>query len=174
MSLEEQLFKRHAGKSILLDSNLLLVFLSGAMGASFFSKFKRVSNNYKMEDYELLLRLLKSFTVLSTTPHVLTEVSNLAQGLTGTYRRVWDANFIALVRSEKTWIGVREKWTSAAELSERAEFSPFGITDTALTQLSSEALVVTEDHRLSGFLKSRDIPVLDFGDLRKLSLFANG
>ena len=172
MKFEEKLFARHLGKNILLDSNLLLVFLSGALGAKFFGRFKRVGD-YKMEDYELLVRFMKSFTVLFTTPHILTEVSNLADSLTGSYKRDWDVNFAALVRSEKTRIGVREKWTSAAELSELPEFLPFGIADTALTQLSSEALVVTEDYRLSGVLKSRGLPVLNFGDLRKLRLHGN-
>jgi rRNA-processing protein FCF1 len=100
-------------------------------------------------------------------------VSNLADSLTGSYKRDWDVNFAALVRSEKTRIGVRERWTSAAELSERAEFFPFGIADTAIAQLSSEALVVTEDHRLSGILRSRGLPVLNFDDLRKLRLYGN-
>lgn len=173
MTVEERLFAHHRGKAVLLDSNLLLVFLSGALGIRIFKTFKRI-NKYQFGDYELLTRLLGAFSVLLTTPHILTEVSNLADSLTGSYKRDWDENFTALVRSEKTRIGVREKWTSAAVLSERPEFLPFGIADTALTELSSEALVVTEDHRLSGFLKRRGIPVLNFDDLRKIGPFANG
>lgn len=172
MITEEQLFLHFKGKAVLLDSNLLLVFMAGLLGAQIFKAFKRVSS-YRFSDYELLRRLLGCFSSLFTTPHILTEVSNLAEGLTGTYKRDWNANFAALVGSEKTRIGVREKWTSAAELSERPEFLPFGIADTALTHLSSEALVVTEDYRLSGFLKKRGIPVLNFGDLRKLRLYPN-
>ena len=146
---------------------MLLVFLSGLLGARVFKSFKRVSK-YEFSDYELLVRLLGSFSVLLTTPHILTEVSNLADGLTGSYKRDWDVNFAALVRSEGMRIGVRERWTSAVELSEMPEFLPFGIADTAITRLSSEALVVTEDYRLSGVLRSRDIAVLNFGDLRKI------
>ena len=172
MVSEEQLFLSFKGKAIVLDSNLLLVFLSGFLGARVFKSFKRISR-YEFSDYELLVRLLGSFSLLLITPHVLTEVSNLADSLTGSYKRDWDVNFAALVRSEKTRIGVRERWTSAAELSERAEFFPFGIADTAIAQLSSEALVVTEDHRLSGILRSRGLPVLNFDDLRKLRLYGN-
>jgi len=166
---EEQLFFRFKGKAVLLDSNLLLVFLSGLLGARVFQSFKRVSK-YEFSDYELLVRLLGSFSVLLITPHILTEVSNLADGLTGSYKRDWDVNFAALVRSEGMRVGVRERWTSAIELSEMPEFLSFGIADTAITRLSSEALVVTEDRRLSGVLRSRDIPVLNFGDLRKIRL----
>jgi hypothetical protein len=151
---------------------LLLVFLSGSLGAHVFKTFKRISK-YSFSDYELLVGLLRSFSLLLTTPHILTEVSNLANGLSGTYKRDWNLNFADLVRSEKTRIGVREKWTSAAQLAEVPEFLSFGIADTSIAQLSSEALVVTEDYRLSGTLKSRGIPVLNFGDLRKLQLYGH-
>lgn len=170
MISEEHLFSRFKGKAVLLDANLLLVFLAGFLGARGFKSFKRV-HDYTFGDYELLVRLLSSFSILLTTPHILTEVCNLADSLTGSLKRDWDLNFAVLVRSEKTRIGVRERWAPAAELSYLAEFSPFGIADTAVAQLASEALVVTEDHRLSGFLGSRGVPVLNFDDLRKLQLY---
>jgi hypothetical protein len=58
--IEEQLFVRFKGKTILLDSNLLLVFMVGALGARVFTRFKRVSD-YTVTDYELLVRLVQSF-----------------------------------------------------------------------------------------------------------------
>lgn len=166
---EEQLFLRFRGKSVLLDSNLLLVLLAGFLGARGFKSFKRVSG-YSYSDHELLVQLLSSFSILLTTPHILTEVCNLADSLTGSLKLDWDENFAALIRSEKTRIGVRERWVSAVELSERPEFLPFGVADTAVAKLASEALVVTEDYRLAGFLNSRGIPVLNFHDLRRLPL----
>lgn len=172
MTLEEDLFSRHIGKSVALDSNLLLVLIAGSLGAQLFKSFKRVSD-YRMEDYELLVTLLQSFTVLITTPHVLTEVSNLANSLRESYKYDWYTYFAALVGSEKN-IGVREQWIPAAELAQKPEFLPFGLTDTALAELTSQALVVTEDYRLSGALKNRGIPVLNFGDLRKLRFYGNG
>jgi hypothetical protein len=172
MKLEEQLFARHAGKSILLDSNLLLVYLSGALGASFFRRFKRVSE-YGMEDYELLVRLLKSFTILLTTPHVLTEVSNLANSLPSTYKQDWNLNLETLIASARHPVGMRESWTPAAELVESPDFSAFGITDAALSRLSAEALIVTDDYRLSGALRSRGVLALNFRDVRYLRLSAH-
>jgi uncharacterized protein YacL len=56
----------------------------------------------------------------------------------------------------------------AADLAQMPEFAAFGITDAALARLSSEALVVTEDYRLSGALRSQGISVLNFRDLRNL------
>jgi hypothetical protein len=167
MMLEEQLFARHAGKSVLLDSNLLLVLLSGSLDPRLFGRFKRVSA-YTLKDYDLLVRLLSSFSILLTTPHILTEVSNLANSLPERFKPDWYRNIAALIASEQETPGLREQWTAAAELAQMPEFEAFGITDAALTNLSSEALIVTEDYRLSGVLRSQGIAVLNFGDLRKL------
>ena len=172
MTLEDQLFAQHAGKSVLLDSNLLLVFLSGLLGVHLFQGFKRISG-YTIRDYELLVRLLGCFTVLLTTPHILTEVSNLANSLREPYKRDWYINLATLIVSDQEPAVLREKWIPSTELAGMPEFVAFGITDAALTRLSSEALVVTEDHRLSGALEGQGIHVLNFGDLRKMQLFAN-
>jgi hypothetical protein len=172
MTLEEQLFARHAGRSVLLDSNLLLVFLSGLLGVHLFQRFKRISD-YTVGDYELLVRLLGCFTVLLTTPHILTEVSNLANSLREPYKRDWFLNLATLITSGQRPAGLLEKWVPATVLAGMPEFVAFGITDAALAQLSSEALVITEDYRLSGVLTDQGIPVLNFGDLRKMQLFAN-
>ena len=167
MTLEEQLFAHHKGKSVLLDSNLLLVFLSGSLSPRLFGQFKRVSA-YTLDDYELLVRLLGAFTTLLTTPHILTEVSNLANSLPEWLKADWNRNFAALIASQHDTPGLRERWTPASELAQLPEFLAFGISDAALTELSSDALIVTEDYRLAGVLRSQGVPVLNFGDLRKL------
>jgi hypothetical protein len=167
MTLEERSFARYAGKSILLDSNLLLVLLAGSIDLRLFGLFKRVSL-YTILDYDLLVRLLRSFTKLVTTPHILTEVGNLANSLPEQYKSDWNRSVATLVGSGETEIGTQERWTPATELVLMPEFLKFGIADAALTNLSSEALVVTEDYRLSGVLRGKGIPVLNFRDLRKL------
>jgi hypothetical protein len=167
MLLEEQIFACHKGKSVLLDSNLLLVFLAGSFDPCLFGSFKRISD-YTLNDYDLLVRLLSFFKTLLTTPHILTEVSNLANSLPEWLKPDWHRNIAVLIASEQDHSGLKEQWTPAIELAKMPEFAAFGITDAALAKLASDALVVTEDHRLSGFLQSQGIPVLNFGDLRRL------
>jgi len=167
MTLEEQLFARHRGKSVLLDSNLLLVFLAGSFDPRLFGSFKRISG-YTLNDYDLLVRFLGFFKTLLTTPHILTEVSNLANSLPLGIKPDWYRYFAILIASERDHSGLKEQWTPAIELAKMPEFAAFGITDTALTKLALDALVVTEDYRLSGFLRSQGVPVINFGDLRKL------
>jgi hypothetical protein len=170
MILEEQLFAHHKGRSVLLDSNLLLVLLIGSFDPKLFDRFKRVSD-YTTEDYDLLVRLLGSFRILLTTPHIFTEVSNLANSLPERVKLDWFQSFAALLGSQTNTPGLRERWMSAETLAAMPEFSAFGITDAALSTLASEALIITEDRRLSGRLKQQGTPVLNFGDLRKLERF---
>lgn len=167
MTVEEALFARHRGKNILLDSNLLLVFLTGLVGAHLFERFERV-RDYAFDDFELIVQLLSSFTTLITTPHILTEVSNLANKLSGSYRDEWFTNLALLVASEGERHEAREMWTPAKILANMPEFARFGITDSAVTKLASDALVVTDDFKLSGDLRKNGFDVLNFGELRAL------
>ena len=65
---------------LLLDTNLLLLLFIGGKDTSFIKKAKTLSA-YTEEDYELLQEFvsLNRFTGLLTTPHIITEVSNLLQ-----------------------------------------------------------------------------------------------
>jgi hypothetical protein len=167
MLFEEQLFNRHVGKKVLLDSNLLVVLLTGAFDASLFGRFKRVSR-FTADAYDFLVRFVRSFSTLLTTPHILTEVSNLANSLQGWQKVGWIENFAALISSDGSAGRLREHWSPASNLAQTTEFSAFGITDAALSDLSSDALVVTEDYRLSGVLRRKGRDVINFRDLRDL------
>lgn len=168
MIQEDRFFARHVGKRVLLDSNLLLVFLTGSFDEQLFGRFKRVSA-YSIEDYRLLIRVLGYFRVLITTPHILTEVSNLANSLPERIKPDWHRSFGALLAAQDRFPNFLERWIPALQLAITPEFSAFGLTDAGVSALSAEALVVTEDYRLSGALRQRGLSVLNFEDLRKLS-----
>lgn len=168
MTIEEELFARFRGKSVHLDTNVLLVLLTGAVGTRFLGRFKRVST-YSLEDYKFLRWFLSLFKVLIATPHIFTEASNLANNaLTGTYRQDWFANLAASVLTGRENGGIAENWTPAKELATMPEFVRFGIADCALAKLCPEVLVVTDDSPLSGALRNRGIDVLNFKDLRAM------
>jgi rRNA-processing protein FCF1 len=167
MLLEEQVFARHVGKRVLLDSNLLLVLLAGKLDSRLFGSFKRIST-YSLEDYELLERLLRRFSILITTPHILAEVSNLANSLSEQWREDWLRSMAALLSCHNCKPLIDECWTPAKQLVVNPEFLAFGLTDAALAQLSNQALIVTDDFRLSGILRQRKVSILNFRDLRKM------
>jgi len=128
MILEESLFARHRGKSILLDSNLLLVFLVGAFDSRLFGRFARVSD-YTLEDYHLIVRLLSSFRVLVITAPTLTEVSNLANKLPERTKVDWFLSFADLLQSETQTPGIRERLLPAEQIAEMEEFSALQTLD---------------------------------------------
>lgn len=96
----EEIFESHRGKSVLLDSNLLLVLLTGTVEPHLLGRFKRVSG-YTLDDFDLLVHLVNSFSSLLNTPHILTEVSNLANSLPEAYKHDWYQNLAALIASEQ-------------------------------------------------------------------------
>jgi rRNA-processing protein FCF1 len=168
MTLEEELFAHYKGKKVLLDTNLLLVLLTGMAGARLFARFDRV-NDYTFDDYELLVWLLGKFHALMITPHILTEASNLANKLSGEYKHDWYANLALFVSSpQQGSTGIDEVWMPAKELAKMPEFVTNGITDSAVAGLASDALVITADYRLSGALRRKGTAVINFRDLRAL------
>ena len=167
MLLEDRLFAQHVGKSVLLDANLLLVFLTGSFDEQLFGRFKRVSA-YSVEDYRLLVRLLGFFRVLITTPHILTEVSSLANHLPDRLKPDWYRSFGALLVAQDRFPNFLERWVPAGQLAATPEFAAFGIADASVRAFATEALIVTEDFRLSGVLKKQGVSVLNFEDIRKL------
>lgn len=67
-----------SSSELLLDTNLLLLLSIGGKNTSLISKAKTLTA-YTEEDYNLLQEFvrLNRFTGLLTTPHIITEVSNL-------------------------------------------------------------------------------------------------
>jgi uncharacterized protein YacL len=63
---------------------------------------------------------------------------------------------------------LEECWTPIKQLALNPEFMAFGLTDASLAQLSSNALIVTDDFRLSGYLRRKGVSILNFRDLRNM------
>ncbi len=167
MILEEKLLQKYRGKKILVDSNLLLLLLIGSYDPSLISRFKRV-DQYSIADFELLRKFIQSFSTVVTTPHVLTEVSNLANSLGSPVKREWFSHFRNALHL------FDEQQFVSHELTSKDEFLAFGLTDTALFSLCGEALLVTEDYRLSGYLRSKNLPVINFSDIRAVQKLIYG
>ncbi len=142
-----------------LDSNLLLLFICFQVGFERFRDFRRVSM-FTREDGVLLLRLLRSFKQVKTTAYVLAEVSILANKLNGPLRNDWFAMLATVT------LATEEAHISTQSLALRSEFTRFGVIDTALTALTKDYVIVTLEHRFSGYLRSRGLHVINFDEKR--------
>jgi hypothetical protein len=116
----------------------------------------------------VLVSLLLRFSAVVTTPHVLTEVSNLAGGsLHGQTKLAWFTYFAREIPK------LDEIFLEGNVLAQDAAFATFGITDVALKAISEDTLLLTEDRRLAGYLITNELPALHFGDLFTISNYLN-
>lgn len=162
---EHPLLSPHAGSAAILDANILLLYWCSQFDASLVKSFKRL-NSFELNDVYLLFETLKVFRSLSTTPHILTEVSNLANSLKSWIREAWYPFF------SKQITVITEIYTPARELASDLPAIHFGITDAALARLASDYVIVTIDWPLTGLLESRGLRVLNFNHLRESILFS--
>ncbi|HEX8451060.1 MAG TPA: PIN domain-containing protein [Longimicrobium sp.] len=155
---------RYRGSGVLIDTNLLLMYFVGAHDPNEIARFKRTMQ-FTSGDHDLLVAFIEHFRRIVTTPHILTEVSNLAGQLTD---RTRTGVFAALSAGLRLF---GEEHTPAAELAEDPAFPRFGITDTAvLREAKGRYLVLTDDFRLSQYLRSEDVDVFNFHHLRLYDL----
>ena len=166
MTYDESLIQKHLNKSILVDTNLLLLFLYGCVDKESISDRKR-TNKYTPDDFDLLWNILQRFAKILYTPHILTELSNLIEkGNTQFYKDVMTAylNF-ATTRTEM--------FTPSNLLIQKPPFLPFGLADTAICEIASSGiLIITEDLPLYGYLNSMYLDVVNFNHLKGMSIRA--
>ena len=136
----EILKQKHQQSGILVDTNLLLLLLIGKINKTLIGG-KR-TEKYSQDHYDILVDFIKDFKRLITTPHILTEVSNLGgAALTGTNR----ADFLSLLRTpslfdvKATDELVLERHVPRRDV-EADHIRQFGLTDSAIVKLCTTGL----------------------------------
>jgi rRNA-processing protein FCF1 len=156
-----ELLQAYFRRGVVVDSNLLVLFFLGGFDRSQIDKNPRLEK-YSPDDFELLIKLLDKFRVLVTTPHVLTEVSNLSNAVPEGERK----SYFESIASRVTLLEERHVACSTA-LAGRWE--RFGLTDAAIATIAeNQLLVLTDDFRLSQVLQSEGIDSLNFNHLRQI------
>ena len=113
------------GKQILIDANLLLLYLIGQYDLLEIEKCKKLSNFCK-EDFKLLTQFISEYSKIVTTPHILTEICNLANYYKGTKR---DEIFSEIQNIIPNFL---EKSETSELLVIGEPFIKFGLADTAI------------------------------------------
>jgi hypothetical protein len=152
------LLKPYVGKPAILDSNLLLLYWCAQFNPSLVIEFKRLSS-FRPGDFILLGEVLKLFPILKTTPHVLTEVSNLSNSLKSNQKVEWSKHFSRQIDV------LPDEWMPASTLRD-TEFLKLGITDAMLANLATTHVILTIDFPLSGSLLARNLNAINFTHLR--------
>jgi rRNA-processing protein FCF1 len=153
------LIEKHRANGLLIDTNLLILYLVGRTNKRRILTFKR-TQTYAIEDFDLLERFISNFNKLITTPHVLTEVSNLAS-LHGKELRALRGAFRSLVEQMK------EFFDESQSVVADASFDRLGLTDAAIAMIGRHnLLVLTDDLDLHTLLLRRGVDALNFNHIR--------
>lgn len=164
MSLDiDQIIAKYRGKGIIIDSNLLLLFIVGTKDPDRITAFKR-TKQFVIEDFMLVKRFIDLFKAVRTTPSILTEVSNFLNQLPEELKADFYTTFSDCI---KNYIEVYEPCSS---LSKNKYFIKYGLTDASIVAESkNDYLVLTDDFRLSGYLISQGITSINFNHLRPIN-----
>ncbi len=146
---------RHGGA--LFDANLLLVYAVGKYNKKRLSDFhhtKQYTNDFGLIEY-----LIEFFSVLYTTPNVLTEVSNLGKKLGSEF-------FVTLGAMVSV---LQEEYCISKDAAGNAAFGKLGLTDAGIIEVAAKkCLVLTADWSLYQILLSRSIDAVNINHLRQL------
>ncbi len=148
---------------MIVDTNVLLLFLVGSLDLKLIAKHKRV-NQFTVEDFRLLNQLLRQFGAILTTPNVLTEVTNLAMQIGGNAKEKLVTQLAGLLQKG----AFEEHVAESKEVSKVEEFRRLGLTDAGIIHLTKkEWTVLTDDLNLYLALQVRGLKAINFHHLRE-------
>lgn len=142
---------------VLLDTNVLLLHLARQVSEAYVGEWKRTAELLEPIYGDILDVVLASAKKLITTPHVLTEASNLASEPVKPKLR-------ELVPE------VEERSISARVVAQDVAFLRLGLADCALLTMAGGAwrkpLIVTVDGPLTLELERRSLPFVNLNHVR--------
>jgi hypothetical protein len=150
----------YSGWPVILDSNLLLLRWCGALDTSLLKTFKRLQG-FAIDDIQVLGEVLSTLGAIKTTPHVLTEVSNLANALPSWKKFAWASHL-----AEQIGL-VEEHWEPASDILQDRSLRVFGLTDAALGRLAGTHLILSVDWPLCNHLAAHGLAAINFHSLRQ-------
>ncbi len=162
----DQILAKYRGKGIIIDANLLLLFVVGSYDQNRISTFKR-TKKFGKDDFMLVKRFIECFKTVRTTPSILTEVSNYLNQLPEELQAEFYTAFSDCIRS------LFEVYEESANLSKNDCFTKYGLTDTSIiADAKNNYVVLTEDFPLSGYLISAGVDAINFNHLRMINWYS--
>lgn len=151
------LILKYRNKGILIDTNLLLLYLIGSYDIEQIRDFKRTAH-FNTDDFSNTLEFVESFEIKITTPHVLTEVSNLMGNR---------SEFFIMLES---YIKLsEEKFIFSKDVCQEPYFRKFGLADMVTLETAKNSyLVFTDDRPLFGYLTNLGLDVVSLDQIRTI------
>ena len=159
----QSLIEKYRQLGLVIDSNLLLLYLIGKFEPSLIRSFRR-TQQFSEAEFQLLTRFVGLFVKVLTLPNILTEVSNLAGQLPENTALEFRESFRESIHL------LDERYCESNVAVAQPMFSRVGLTDAALASVSAQRhLVLTDDFRLTGLLAKHGIDVINFNHIRVLA-----
>jgi hypothetical protein len=163
MEYVKDLIDRYKTKGILIDANLLLLLFIGLYDRRRILSFGR-TQGYTSKDFDMLVEMINFFGKVVTTPNILTEVSNLSGKLNVKEKEAYFTDFANHVSR------FDEEYAASDHLCSLSHFTKFGLTDAGIINgAAGKYLVLTDDFKLSAYLESERIDVINFNHIRDLN-----
>lgn len=155
------LILKYKEKGILLDTNILLLLLVGLCNPSYIKDCKRIKK-YTEDDFRLLLGIVKSFSRLIVTPHILAEVSNFSDKMfRGKQLPQYFSVFVKNLTESK------ESYHEKKYILKNKFLPKVGVADVSMFILArnKKYLVITGEGPLTNLIRSQGFDVVRFEEL---------
>jgi hypothetical protein len=147
-------------RNAIVDTNLLCLFIVGSIERRQIGLHKRL-RAFSEADFDHLLRILSLFPAIMTTPHILTETSNLLRHSPEPLRSL-------IGEAMARFIGqASEIYSPSVTLVNRSHYHQLGITDCAILVASEEnAVIISDDLDLCLAAMAREVGVINYNYFR--------
>lgn len=147
---------------LLLDANLLLLYVVGCASTDYIPNYKRLKA-FRLEDFFILRDMISNASSIRSTPNILTEVSNLSvhiQEPAQSEIRKYLRNIVRVLE---------ETFVPSITAVQQNEFTWLGLTDAAIIWLAAEkTTVMSADLKLCQALHAKGLKALNFNHYRDL------
>ena len=152
-------------RSVLLDTNLLLLLIVGLHDKNSIGKHKR-TQAFTIADFDLLIKSISGAQAIWITVHSLAEVSNL---LKQTNQNLKNELIKCLVRVTTEF---KESYIDKEFIFKSDSFMRLGVTDSGLLIKAKRVdCVFTTDLDLYLAIKNKGYAVVNFNHLREQNMF---
>ena len=151
--------------TVLVDANILLLLVVGSTDRSRIGSMSR-TKQYSADDYDIARSIVERFRSTVTTPHVLSQTSDLLRS-SGAYGELEQALSRKL---QAVFIVTQEHFVPARVLARPKEFHHIGLADASVLEAARRGCTIfTDDLPLHNVVLANGGKSLNFTELRFLN-----
>jgi rRNA-processing protein FCF1 len=151
-------------KGIIIDTNLLVLFIAGGYDIAYIEKCSRTKNKgYTRDDYIFINNFLGIFDKIYVTPHILAEFSNIS------FNNINNKEFLKYFEIVVKIIkGMSEEYISKDVVLKIPMFKKFGFADTSIYELAKKnnLPVITDEFDLHHYLITKGMTSINMDHIR--------